>query len=296
MSKKKPTKRTPIHSKVIRAAHTAVVPQAQNHYRPHLIRRQGLSLVIVIVFVLQISYNFFQTGSVLGQSTDITRQRLLAATNTQRAREGAIKLEQSQALNSAAQAKVNDMFQNQYWAHTSPGGVAPWQWIKQSGYAYDYAGENLAKGFHTSQGVITAWLDSPEHRENMLDDRFREVGFAVKNGSLNGVNTTLIVALYAAPSGGVTTGSGGSVLAAGDGSMGILSRLGVGIQSMTPALIGSITVMFGVVMVSLAAHAYRRKLPKALRQSWYRHHGLIKAAGMTSMIIVLIALYGGGQI
>jgi len=48
--------------------------------------------------------------------------------------------------------------------------------------------------------------------------------------------------------------------------------------------------------VALAAHAYRRKLPKTLRQSWYRHHGLYKAAGMMSLGVMVIFLSGGGQI
>ena len=111
----------------------------------------------------------------------------------------------------------------------------------------------------------------------------------------------LVVALYGAPkSTGTLAATRGSAhpstFAAADGSTSLITRLGVGVQSMTPALLGSIMLLIFATGVALAAHAYRKKLPKPLRQSWYRHHGLYKAVGMTSLVVVLIALYGGGQI
>jgi amino acid transporter len=65
---------------------------------------------------------------------------------------------------------------------------------------------------------------------------------------------------------------------------------------MTPALLGSIVLVLLAAGVAFAAHAYRKKLPKPMRQSWRRHHGLYKALGMASFALILITLYGGGQI
>ncbi|MCB9819825.1 CAP domain-containing protein [Candidatus Nomurabacteria bacterium] len=294
---KRPANSSKAKKRVVRRkAHLAIVPQPKNSYRPHLVRRQGLAFILAFVFSLQIVYNYAQTGSVLGQATDISRQRLLVATNQERLSTGAQKLQSNQLLNSAAEAKANDMLSRQYWSHTSPDGATPWAWVKSSGYLYTRAGENLAKGFHTSKGVVTAWMNSPEHRENMLDGEFSDVGFAVKKGELDGKMTTLIVALYGKPAAGTAAATTASVLAASDQPYGFVSRLGVGVQSMTPALVGSIVLMLFSTGVALIAHANRNKLPKPLRQSWYRYHGLYKAAGMTSIIIILIALYGGGQI
>ena len=59
-------------------------------------------------------------------------------------------------LVAAAQAKANNMFELQYWDHFGPNGETPWMFISQAGYVYVYAGENLAKGFRTAEGVHEA--------------------------------------------------------------------------------------------------------------------------------------------
>ena len=295
----KPLKKARVlRRKTLKVVRNAVVPHATNHYRPYLIRRYGLAIVLALVILLQTGYNYMQTGSILGQTTNITQQRLLAATNTEREKNGMSPLQLNSALDHAAQAKADDMFDKQYWSHTAPTGVTPWQWVDQAGYQYSHAGENLAKGFHTAQGVVLAWMDSPEHRKNMLDSRFRDVGFAVVPGILNGEQTMLVVALYGTPVDSAVAGASTTpkALAAVDGPLGPLSRIGIGVQSMTPALIGSIVLLLAVASVAVLAHGYRKKLPKQLRQSWYRHHGLYKAAGALCLVIVFLAIYGGGQI
>lgn len=91
------------------------------------------------------------------------------------------------------------MIANNYWAHTAPDGTTPWDFISGSGYSYVVAGENLAKGFNTSQGVVTAWMGSSSHRANVLSTNFSEVGYATVDGTLQGTQTTLVVAMYAKP-------------------------------------------------------------------------------------------------
>ena len=98
------------------------------------------------------------------------------------------------------------MFAKNYWAHVSPDGTTPWVFIKSAGYSYVYAGENLARGYNTSQDVVTAWMASPEHKQNMLSSNYQNVGFAIVTGNLTGEDTVLVVemfgstALAAAPS------------------------------------------------------------------------------------------------
>jgi hypothetical protein len=96
-------------------------------------------------------------------------------------------------LTQAAQLKAKDMFAKDYWAHNSPNGTMPWDFIKQAGYDYQYAGENLARGFTTSNDVVTAWMNSPEHRENMLSPNYHDVGFALQEGSLTGEPDTILI-------------------------------------------------------------------------------------------------------
>jgi hypothetical protein len=90
------------------------------------------------------------------------------------------------------------MFSNNYWAHFSPQGKSPWDFIVGAGYTYTLAGENLAKNFNDSVGVVDAWMNSPSHRENLLKPGYKEIGFAVVNGTLNGEETTLVVQMFGA--------------------------------------------------------------------------------------------------
>jgi len=273
-------------------------PHKNNHYRPHLIRRCGLLIVIGAVLVVQGVYNLGSAGSVLGAATTVTSEKLLAATNTQREKAGLKPLVGNQKLAQAAALKANDMFEKQYWAHESPGGATPWQWLDQVGYVYDYAGENLAKNFHTAESAMTAWMASPEHQANVLGAQYSEVGFAVVEGVLNNEPTTLVVALYGheakdqsvAPLATTTTATPINE------PLAPITRLGMAIQSLSSAALGSIVLLLLATFVAVAAHMYRRKLPKKLQRSWYRHHGLLKAGGLFSLCIMLLVLYSGGQI
>ena len=54
-------------------------------------------------------------------------------------------------------------------------------------------GENLARGFNSASDVINAWMNSPEHRQNVLSPNYQNVGFAVATGNLSGEDTVLVV-------------------------------------------------------------------------------------------------------
>lgn len=96
-------------------------------------------------------------------------------------------------------AKARDMVTRNYWAHTAPEGTTPWQFIARAGYSYQAAGENLAYGFATDNQTISAWLQSPEHRANMLG-AYHDVGFGYASSSdYQGANATVVVALYGEP-------------------------------------------------------------------------------------------------
>ena len=104
-------------------------------------------------------------------------------------------------LVATAQAKANDMAEKSYFAHTSPEGVDPWYWFKEAGYSFDYAGENLAVDFSDSGDVNNAWMNSPTHRENILDPHFTEIGIATAQGMYQGHPTTFVVQEFGTPAG-----------------------------------------------------------------------------------------------
>ncbi len=282
---------------VINRLRLLFIPHKRNDYRPHLIRRYGLMTVLALVVGMQLTYNFTNTGSVLGKVTTITSSALLADTNSERAKNHLTALTLNSNLSAAATAKAQDMIARGYWSHNAPDGTEPWHWIEQSGYNYQEAGENLAKDFSTADATVGAWMDSPSHRDNLLKASYADVGFGIANGKMNGKKTTVVVAFYAKPVTGALLAVNKSVSApAADTHLSIASRVGIGLQSLTPAAATSIALLFMAATVAITAHFYRSQLPKNLRNSWYRHHGVAKMSGLLSIAAFILLIYGGGQI
>lgn len=181
-------------------------PHYNNSFHPYLLRAPALAFVTAGLVMVVVIFNLHaQTGQLLGVAENITEARLLELTNQQRAAAGIATLQPSQELSEAAKAKAADMLARGYWAHFGPSGETPWQFIKGSGYEYEYAGENLAKNFQTNDGVVMGWMNSPGHRENLLSSNYSEVGIAAADGELEGRPTTLVVALYASPQAAFST-------------------------------------------------------------------------------------------
>jgi cysteine-rich secretory family protein len=147
-----------------------------------------------------------QHHSVLGYATDISPEVLLQQTNGERVTYHEPALTLDQELTNAAQAKANDMAKRNYWSHVTPEGIQPWAFVAAAGYQYEAAGENLAYGFGTSEQVMTAWMNSPEHRANILNGDYQDVGFATANvANYRGTGPeTIIVAMYGEQSGMVS--------------------------------------------------------------------------------------------
>ena len=287
------TMKTRVHKRVRLAA----VPHRANQYRPHAIRRYGIVAILVAIIALQALYNGVSHGNVLGVEAQITASGLLAATNQARIDQHEKPLTINPELNKAAELKVKNMFNMQYWAHDAPDGTTPWHWFSVAGYNYQSAGENLAKNFTTDSSAVAAWMASPSHRANILNTSYQDVGFAVMDSTLGGQPTTLIVALYGSPETAVQGATVSRDVSDINEPMSLMSRLGVGLQAMTPAAVSSLVVLLAATIVALSAHIYRKKLPAHLRRSWYRHHGIYKAIGFTSFAIIIIFAYGSvGQI
>lgn len=166
-------------------------------YWPYL----PMLLIVLCGFLLNIKLNQSNHNGVLAYATEISSHKLLSSTNEQRQRYGAGQLKINDNLSRAAQAKANDMAKRDYWSHTTPDGTQPWKFVQDSGYGYQKAGENLAYGFDSSKDTVTGWMNSPTHKENMLDRAYTEVGFGyanVSNFNKSGPET-IVVAMYGQP-------------------------------------------------------------------------------------------------
>ncbi len=177
------------------------IPHQGNGYRPHVLKHSvlvGYSVVLVLLKVLVIVVPLVLPSSSL-YSSAITRQNIIDLTNQTRANLSLGVLKENTKLDQSAQAKANDMLQQQYFAHVSPNGASPWSWFAAAGYRYTYAGENLAVHFTSAEDVQEGWLASPTHRANIVQPNYTEMGVGVAMGTFEGFDSIFVVEHFGAP-------------------------------------------------------------------------------------------------
>lgn len=174
------------------------LPRPSNNHRAALLHHRILLGCTILLFTLSLFLGSIRKNfpEVLGTSIDISIQQLLELTNRKRGEQGLPPLTINQHLVDAASLKAKDMFTKDYWAHRAPDGKTPWVFIKQAGYDYAYAGENLARGFTNASDVVDAWMASETHRENVISSHYKDIGFAVEKGTLSGEDTILVVQMF----------------------------------------------------------------------------------------------------
>ncbi|MDO8512988.1 MAG: CAP domain-containing protein [bacterium] len=145
----------------------------------------AISLLLTSLFVL----NAFA-------KTETQSSIILKMTNKERASRSLEPLSENRILERAAYAKARDMFDNQYFDHISPQGRTPWYFINEAGYDYAYAGENLAIDFDDITSIQTAWMNSPSHRENILNSSFKDLGVVSVTDLYKGKTTTITVEMF----------------------------------------------------------------------------------------------------
>jgi len=176
------------------------LPHQTNNHRAKALHPEMMLFYVLLLALFNFGFRYVhaQYPSVLGYATDIRVRELLDLTNKKRSAIGLSQLKLDEKLSLAAAKKAQDMFSHDYWSHTSPQGKSPWEFIIASGYEYTMAGENLAKNFSNSDGVVEAWMASPTHKDNIVKPGYRDIGFAIVNGVLNGEETTLVVQMFGA--------------------------------------------------------------------------------------------------
>lgn len=185
---------------IINSLHHFFVPRRTNNYTAKLLHHDFLTIYLIAALLLTAGVSQLQkTGDILGFATDVTVEKLYQLTNEERSQNNVPQLQYNSDLEEAAKLKAENMFKENYWSHYGPAGETPWQFILETGYQYEYAGENLAKNFLFSEGIVEAWMNSPTHKENLLRNDYTDVGFAVVNGVLNGEETTLVVQMFGKP-------------------------------------------------------------------------------------------------
>lgn len=174
------------------------LPHEDNDYVPHVLKHRVLASYSVIGILLKALLIAAPTvlPAAAVYSSSLTAGNVIKLTNVARADAGRSALREDSRLTSAALAKADDIISKQYFAHTSPEGKKPWDWIRAAGYDYRHAGENLAIHFFTAEGVHDGWMASPTHKQNIVDARYADIGVGVEQGKYEGYDTVVVVQMF----------------------------------------------------------------------------------------------------
>jgi uncharacterized protein YkwD len=188
------------------------IPTLQNQLSPYSLRYKTLIFVAVLAITIELAFYAyvnmaFKQNLLLGniiesiQTTvaDILPQVIVEETNNNRINNNEKPLKNNIYLTMAAKLKVDDMVKKGYFSHQGPDGSMAWDWMERVNYSYSYAGENLAVNFFDAKDVVNAWMNSPTHRENILNNHFTDVGIAAARGTYNGKETVFVVQMFGTP-------------------------------------------------------------------------------------------------
>jgi len=149
---------------------------------PGLIKPHTVGLLLVFFLTVKL---FLTIATPISRplASDLTTDNILQAVNQQRSLRNLTTLNLNGKLAMAAQSKTDDMQARHYFAHVDPDGHYIWDKIVADGYTpYLELGENLAIEFYDTQSLVSAWMNSPEHRANILNDGFQDQGMGLTFG------------------------------------------------------------------------------------------------------------------
>lgn len=162
-----------------------------------------VGLFAVLLLGGAVALEYFGKIALPGPSDDLTAAVLpgavVALTNEEREEQHLPMFTANALLTSAAQLKADDMAAKSYYAHVSPDGTVPPYWLDRVGYKYQIMAENLVIDRPNADAVVSAWMSSSDHRENILNPVFTEIGIGVAHGVYKEQKTTYVVQMLAKP-------------------------------------------------------------------------------------------------
>ena len=152
--------------------------------------KKSIVIIFLLIFNSAYCFSFFGLFKKDNETKEITKvevgkknqvteqQQVLELVNKERVKKGLVPLKLNKKLNDIALKKSNDMAINNYFSHNSKKLGTPFEQMKKSGIKYKTAGENIAKGQKTPQEVMTTWMNSKGHRDNIMNPKFTEMGIS----------------------------------------------------------------------------------------------------------------------
>ena len=160
--------------------------------------RKILIFNAVLLFFIKVALPLAgpQLATLWEQIIPFNSREIILETNRVRTANNLGPLKANPKLDLAASEKLSDMIAKGYFSHNNPEGVAPWFWIEKNDYEYTHAGENLALGFLRADETVTAWMNSPSHRANIINTNYNEIGVATGKATINGITGILTVQMF----------------------------------------------------------------------------------------------------
>lgn len=149
----------------------------------NLINRPGFLILLAFFLVTKLLLSLFWPSKNVPLASDLSPENILNAVNKERSIRNLVTLNTNSKLSSAAQSKSDDMQSRHYFAHVDPDGHYIWDKIVEAGYTpYLQLGENLAIEFYDTDSLMSAWMNSPTHRANIIQEGFRDQGMGLAFG------------------------------------------------------------------------------------------------------------------
>ena len=159
-------------------------------------------MVVLAIVVAFVHYNPLGMAKPLEEAEVIScdgqtvtldgrKAELLRLHNEARAEQGVGQLCVQEDLMAAAQGHADDMIERDFYAHETPEGLTPGDRITRAGYPFATYGENNNRvsgldagepGRDELREAFEGWMESPGHRENLLNPDLREVGLGLSTG------------------------------------------------------------------------------------------------------------------
>ncbi len=117
-------------------------------------------------------------------------QKILELVNNERAKEGLDPLSIDSQLDQAANFHNDEMVRADMMSHQLPGEADLGERVSATGYSWTRVAENIAAGYTTPEAVVEGWMNSPGHKENILNPEFIHIGIGYEyapdnNNALN---------------------------------------------------------------------------------------------------------------
>lgn len=114
-----------------------------------------------------------------GIQSSSAASEVVRLTNSARSQNGYAALVEDGALSEAAAVRAREIARS--FSHTRPSGASFSSALSESGVSYLRAGENIASGQKSASEVVNAWMNSPDHRANILNSSYSRIGSASVN-------------------------------------------------------------------------------------------------------------------